>query len=259
MKWKNEWKALSAMVGVFLLSFFLPIDSVRFQNAIMESLYMLKEYAQLHVILCLLPALFIAGAISVFISQAAVIKYLGAKAKKVTAYAVASVSGAMLAEWFFSEKNVRGKSLFDGSGLLTGILLGLTLPPGMPMWMGFLGGVMGIALGKLVMGGLGQNMFNPALVGRAFLQAAFPTAITTWNPPAPGGIEAFATIRESNFAAPFMQSSADAVTTASPLGLMKFEQEPTSCFDLLIGNTAGSLGETCAIIIIIVGLIMALR
>ena len=97
MKWKNEWKALSAMVGVFLLSFFLPIDSVRFQNAIMESLYMLKEYAQLHVILCLLPALFIAGAISVFISQAAVIKYLGAKAKKVTAYAVASVSGAILA------------------------------------------------------------------------------------------------------------------------------------------------------------------
>ena len=97
MKWKNEWKALSAMVGVFLLSFFLPIDSGRFQNAIMESLYMLKEYAQLHVILCLLPALFIAGAISVFISQAAVIKYLGAKAKKVTAYAVASVSGAILA------------------------------------------------------------------------------------------------------------------------------------------------------------------
>ncbi len=97
MKWKNEWKALLAMFGVFLLSFFLPVDSGRFQNALIESLYMLKEYAQLHVILCLLPALFIAGAISVFISQAAVIKYLGAKAKKVTAYAVASVSGAILA------------------------------------------------------------------------------------------------------------------------------------------------------------------
>ncbi|MCD6576792.1 MAG: permease [Anaerolineaceae bacterium] len=97
MKWKNEWKVLSAMVGVFLLSFFLPVDSARFQNGIMESFHMLKEYAQLHVILCLLPALFIAGAISVFISQAAVIKYLGAKAKKVTAYAVASVSGAILA------------------------------------------------------------------------------------------------------------------------------------------------------------------
>ena len=97
MKWKNEWKALAAMIGVFLLSFFLPVNSTRFQNGIMESFHMLKEYAQLHVILCLLPALFIAGAISVFISQAAVIKYLGASAKKVTAYAVASVSGAILA------------------------------------------------------------------------------------------------------------------------------------------------------------------
>ena len=97
MKWKNEWKVLLLMTGVFLFSFFLPVNSIRFQNAIMESLHMLKEYAQLHVILCLLPALFIAGAISVFISQAAVIKYLGARAKKVTAYAVASVSGAILA------------------------------------------------------------------------------------------------------------------------------------------------------------------
>jgi uncharacterized membrane protein YraQ (UPF0718 family) len=97
MKWKDEWKVLLLMTGVFLLSFFLPVNSIRFQNAIMEALHMLKEYAQLHVILCLLPALFIAGAISVFISQAAVIKYLGARAKKVTAYAVASVSGAILA------------------------------------------------------------------------------------------------------------------------------------------------------------------
>ncbi|MDA3871183.1 MAG: permease [Candidatus Marinimicrobia bacterium] len=97
MKWKNEWKILLLMIGGFLIAFFMPMDSIRFQNAIMESLYMLKEYAQLHVILCLLPALFIAGAISVFISQAAVIKYLGAEAKKVTAYAVASVSGAILA------------------------------------------------------------------------------------------------------------------------------------------------------------------
>ncbi|MBL7148517.1 MAG: permease [Candidatus Cloacimonetes bacterium] len=97
MKWKNEWKVLLLMTGVFLLSFFLPVNSIRFQNAIMEALHMLKEYAQLHVILCLLPALFIAGAISVFISQAAVIKYLGARANKIMAYAVASVSGAILA------------------------------------------------------------------------------------------------------------------------------------------------------------------
>lgn len=97
MNWKNEWKILLLIVAVFLAVFFLPVNSERFKNAIMESLHMLKEYAQLHVIFCLLPAFFIAGAISVFVSQAAVIKYLGAKAKKITAYAVASVSGAILA------------------------------------------------------------------------------------------------------------------------------------------------------------------
>ncbi|HCX73060.1 MAG TPA: hypothetical protein DHM37_05010, partial [Candidatus Cloacimonas sp.] len=85
------------MLTVFLVAFFLPLSSGRLQNAIMEALHMLQEYAQLHVVFCLLPAFFIAGAISVFVSQAAVIKYLGARAKKVTAYAVASVSGAILA------------------------------------------------------------------------------------------------------------------------------------------------------------------
>ncbi|MBN2461508.1 MAG: permease [Candidatus Cloacimonetes bacterium] len=97
MNWRKEWKILAAMTGVFLLAYFFPVGSERFQNALLESFHMLREYARLHVILCLIPALFIAGAISVFISQAAVIKYLGAQAKKVTAYAVASVSGAILA------------------------------------------------------------------------------------------------------------------------------------------------------------------
>ncbi len=97
MNWKDEWKILLLIVVIFLGAFFLPVNSARLQNAIIESLHMLKEYAQLHVIFCLLPAFFIAGAISVFISQASVIKYLGARAKKVTAYAVASVSGAILA------------------------------------------------------------------------------------------------------------------------------------------------------------------
>lgn len=97
MNWKDEWKILLLIVVVFLGAFFLPVNSARLQNSIMESLHMLKEYAQLHVIFCLLPAFFIAGAISVFISQASVIKYLGARAKKITAYAVASVSGAILA------------------------------------------------------------------------------------------------------------------------------------------------------------------
>ncbi|MDD3052676.1 MAG: permease, partial [Candidatus Cloacimonetes bacterium] len=97
MSWKDEWKILLIMVVIFLVSYFLPVDAPRFQNAVIESFHMLKEYAQLHVILCLLPALFIAGAIGVFISQHAVMKYLGAKANRVVAYSVAAVSGSILA------------------------------------------------------------------------------------------------------------------------------------------------------------------
>jgi hypothetical protein len=97
LNWKSEWKILALMTGVFLTAFFLPVETGRFQNAVIESFHMLKEYAQLHVIFCLLPALFIAGAISVFVSQAAVMKYLGANAKKITAYSVAAVSGTILA------------------------------------------------------------------------------------------------------------------------------------------------------------------
>ena len=97
MKWKNEIKILLLMVVIFLVAYHLPVNTARFQNAVMESFYLLQEYARLHVILCLIPALFIAGAIGVFISQNAIMKYLGARAKRVVAYSVASVSGAILA------------------------------------------------------------------------------------------------------------------------------------------------------------------
>ena len=97
MDWKNEWKILLLMVVIFLVAYHLPVNAVRFQNAVMESFQLLREYARLHVILCLIPALFIAGAIGVFISKNAVMKYLGARAKRVVAYSVASVSGAILA------------------------------------------------------------------------------------------------------------------------------------------------------------------
>lgn len=97
MNWKNEIKILLLMVVIFLVAYHLPVNSARFQNAVLESFHLLKEYARLHVILCLIPALFIAGAIGVFISQNAVMKYLGARAKRVVAYSVASVSGAILA------------------------------------------------------------------------------------------------------------------------------------------------------------------
>ena len=95
--WKTEWKALAAMGAVFLAFYYLPMGSERFKNAVLESLHLAKWYAQEHVLLCLVPAFFIAGAISVFVSQTAVMKYLGAGANKVLAYGVASVSGSILA------------------------------------------------------------------------------------------------------------------------------------------------------------------
>ena len=97
MNWKEEWKWLAGITGVFLLLFYLPVGLPRFDNAVLEGLLLAKSYAREHVILCLLPAFFIAGAIGVFLSQNSVMKYLGAEAKKVVAYGVASVSGTILA------------------------------------------------------------------------------------------------------------------------------------------------------------------
>jgi len=97
MNFKNEWAKLITIVVLFLGCFYLPVGLARFDNAIMESLHLVKWYAREHVLLCLVPAFFIAGAISVFVSQASVMKYLGARANKVLAYGVASVSGSILA------------------------------------------------------------------------------------------------------------------------------------------------------------------
>ncbi len=97
MNWKDEWKALTLVIGVFLGSFYLPVGSVRFDNAILEAFHLLKWYAREHVLLCLVPAFLIAGAIGVFVSQASVMKYLGAGANKILSYGVASVSGTILA------------------------------------------------------------------------------------------------------------------------------------------------------------------
>jgi len=94
---KQEWKKLAAIIVVFLACFYLPVGAVRFDSVVSESFYLVRWYAREHVVLCLVPAFFIAGAISVFVSQASVMKYLGAKANKVVAYGVASVSGTILA------------------------------------------------------------------------------------------------------------------------------------------------------------------
>jgi electron transport complex protein RnfD len=164
----------------------------------------------------------------------------------------AATLGAVLTELVLGSR----RALRDGSGAITGLLLGLTLPPGLPLWMAFVGGVFAIGLGKLIFGGLGQNIFNPALVGRAFLQAAFPVAITTW----PSGTGGFWNLAYGQTALPLMSgTSVDAVTGATPLGLMKFEGVTTPLPNLLLGTVPGSAGETSALIIVVCGLYLALR
>jgi electron transport complex protein RnfD len=164
--------------------------------------------------------------------------------------AAASV-GAVGAERLWGKRG----SVGDGSAALTGLLLGLTLPAGVPLWMAALGGAFGIGFGKLLFGGLGQNVFNPALVGRAFLQAAFPTALTTW--PVPG--QGWGVWVGDTFAVPLLSGGADAVTGATPLGLMKFEQISTPVRDLFLGSTGGSLGEMSALLILLGGAYLAYR
>jgi electron transport complex protein RnfD len=164
----------------------------------------------------------------------------------------ASVLGCLLTERLLGPKG----AVQDGSAMITGLLLGLILPPGIPAWMAFVGGVFAIGAGKVIFGGLGQNIFNPALLGRAFLQAAFPAAITTW----PGQPASWASLRGDNLAMPLMSPSApDVVTEATPLGLFKFEGETTELWDLMLGSTGGSLGETAGILILVCGLYLALR
>jgi len=155
----------------------------------------------------------------------------------------------------------------DGSIVITGVLLALTLPPGFPLWMAALGAAVSVALGKVLFGGIGFNVFNPALVGRAFLQAAFPVAITTWTP-------SFATGRFSEFVPssltlPFCRPPAvdawsqsvsiDGFSGATPLALQKFAHIDTDVWQLLIGMTSGSAGETSALLLMAAGVYLVAR
>lgn len=188
----------------------------------------------------------------------------GLSAAAVLATATAS---CVATEYIFCKLRRRASTIRDFSVVITGILLALTLPPGFPLWMTALGGFVGVALGKQLFGGLGFNLFNPALIGRAFLQAAFPGAITTYTPAfTPGRFAAFI---PSTLAAPLMKPApvqpwiermaVDGFAGATPLTLEKFEHVHTGVASLLFGLTAGSAGETCAALIIICGAYLALR
>jgi electron transport complex protein RnfD len=161
----------------------------------------------------------------------------------------------------------RPSSTGDWSATITGMLLALTLPPGFPLWMAALAACFGIGIGKALFGGLGFNVMNPALVGRAFAQASFPVAITGWTPPLLEGrfLELIPTSLTLPFTRPaelgpwIKEVAVDGFSGATPLALQKFEHLTTAPADLFLGLTAGSAGETSALLILACGAYLVAR
>lgn len=163
----------------------------------------------------------------------------------------------VLAEHLYCRLLHRETSVNDYSVAITGILLGLILPPGLPLWMGVLGGLIAVLPGKMIFGGLGHNVFNPALVGRAFLQAAFPVAISTYYP-AMNPLR-FVQLMGSTLTAPLMKAAPDALSGATPLAQAKFDHVIADPWSLFMGAHAGSMGETCVPLVLICGLYLIYR
>jgi len=170
---------------------------------------------------------------------------------------LAAVLSCLLTEHLMCRLNGQPTTVGDWSVTITGLLYGLTLPPALPLWMVVCGGVIGVAMAKYMFGGLGYNAFNPALVGRAFLQAAFPAAMTTWTPAL--AADRFSSVPGSSITVPFAAPVYDGSSGATPLSLMKFDGELTRTGDLLLGLTSGSTGETCAVLILAGGIYLAAR
>lgn len=168
-----------------------------------------------------------------------------------------AIVSCVATESFLARKFQQTSTIGDWSATITGILYGLTLPPGLPLWMVVIGGVIGISLGKFLFGGLGCNVFNPALVARAFLQAAFPTSLTSWSPAFSD--DRFTSLPASLLTLPFLTPVYDGVSGATPLAAMKFDAQPTDIMDLLLGLTGGSLGETCSVLILLGGIYLVAR
>jgi len=148
-----------------------------------------------------------------------------------------SIAAAVLTE--YAVKKLRKRAfVMDGSAVVTGLLLALILPPTIPLWMVAVGSIFSIAIVKEAFGGLGHNIFNPALGGRAFMAACFSVKMTTWVSPTGFG--------------------ADAVTTATPLGSsFIWEGDKLSLYrDLFLGNIGGSIGETSALLILVGGILL---
>jgi electron transport complex protein RnfD len=150
---------------------------------------------------------------------------------------IVSIVAAVATEAIINKMRKKELTIGDGSAVLTGLLLAMTLPPTFPKMYAALGSIFAIGIGKQIFGGLGYNIFNPALLGRAFLQANFSVKMTTWVAPI----------------------TIDAITTATPLGSYKFEKTLTPWFDLFIGNVGGCIGETSALFIILGGIFLLIK
>ena len=155
-----------------------------------------------------------------------------------------SMVSCVLFEYLIQRFVFKGKTtVWNGSALLTGMLLSFNLPSNLPWWMVVIGAFVAIGIGKMTFGGLGNNIFNPALVGRVFLLVSFPAAMTTWPVPTP-----------------FSLHYTDAETGATVLAMLKggFGELP-SHIDMMVGNMGGSLGEVSAVALIIGGIYLMIR
>ena len=168
-----------------------------------------------------------------------------------------STAACVMTEHYLCKFSKKESTVSDWSAVITGLLLGLTLPPNFPLWMTFCGGMIAIGLGKFIFGGLGYNVFNPALVGRAVLQGSFPVAITTWYPAF--SPDRFNTFSISTFTFPFMEPGVDGLSGATPLAAFKFDHVLTSTSDLALGLVGGSTGETCSLLILLGGTYLIVR
>ncbi len=154
--------------------------------------------------------------------------------------AVIGVVAALAAEALFTALRRKPLRLGDGSAAVTGLILALSLPPGAPWYVGTVGAFAAIGLAKVIYGGLGQNIFNPAMVGRAFVMIAFPAFVGAAAYVIPG-------------------SAVDAVTRATPLTALKMSGQTTALGPLFLGTVNGSVGETSALACLLGGLYLCLR
>ncbi len=170
------------------------------------------------------------------------------------------VVASVVTEWLCNLLRKKPNSVGDFSAVVTGIILALSLPPGFPVWGAVIGSVFSIAVGKMVFGGLGANIFNPAMVGRAFLTASFGVLMTTWTVPA--------TIKGVKMSRIAPENVVDARTQATPLawsklaikqkyGANRYSEENFKA--TVTGEVGGCLGETCVIALLIGGVYLLIR